>query len=180
MKKILFLSFIVITACNPKLQQKPLEVDVVESTSGEIIMLGEINLANLQTSSVTPWFKKEFDRVNINLKEAKELKPLTKDLKIFVFMGTWCEDSQRELPLFFKMLTAMNFDQEHLKMFAMSEEKSTPSNFEQGLEINYIPTIIFFKNGREINRFVEFPIETLESDIKKIISGATYKNSYAL
>ena len=180
MKKILFLSFIVITACNPKPQQKPLEVDNVESTSGEIILLGEINLANLQTSIVTPWFNKEFDRVNINLQEAKDLKPLAKDLKIFVFMGTWCEDSQRELPPFFKMLTAMNFDQEHLKMFAMSEEKSTPSNFEQGLEINYIPTIIFFKNGREINRFVELPIENLESDIKKIISGADYKNSYAL
>ena len=32
----------------------------------------------------------------------------------------------------------------------------------------------------EINRFVEFPVETLESDIQKIISGAAYTNSYAL
>ncbi len=180
MNKILFLSCIIITACNPKYQQKPLEVNEVLSKGGETILLGEINLANLQTSSITPWFNEEFDRVNINSQVAKDLKPFTKELKILVFMGTWCDDSKRELPPFFKMLLAMNFDQEHLKMFAMSEEKSTPSNFEQGLEINYIPTIIFFKNGKEINRFVELPVETLESDIQKIISGAAYKNSYAL
>ena len=180
MKKILFLSYIIIIACNSKSQQKPLEVNEVKSTSGEIILLGEINLANLQTSRVTPWFNKEFDRVNINYKKAKDLKPFTEGLKILVFMGTWCDDSHRELPPFFKMLLAMNFDQKHLKIFAMSEEKSTPSNFEQGFEINNIPTIIFFKNGKEINRFVEFPVETLESDIQKIISGAPYINSYAL
>ena len=90
MKKILFLSYIIIIACNSKSQQKPLEVNEVKSTSGEIILLGEINLANLQTSRVTPWFNKEFDRVNINSQEAKDLKPFTKGLKILVFMGTWC------------------------------------------------------------------------------------------
>ena len=178
MKKILFLSYIIIIACNSKSQQKPLEVNEVKSSSGEIILLGEINLANLQTSSVTPWFNDEFDRVNINSQVAKDLKPFANDLEIFVFMGTWCEDSQRELPPFFKMLMAMEFDQEHLKMFAMSEEKSTPSNFEQGLEINYIPTIIFFKNGKEINRFVEFPLNSLESDILKLIKGDHYTSSY--
>ena len=177
---MLFLSYIFIIACNSKSQQKPLKVNEVKSTSGEIILLGEINLANLQTSSLTPWFNEEFDRLNINFQEAKDLKPFTKGLNILVFMGTWCEDSHRELPPFFKMLLAMNFNQENLKMFAMSEEKRTPSNFEQGFEINNIPTIIFLKNGKEINRFVELPIETLESDIQKIISGAAYTNSYAL
>ena len=72
-------------------------------------------------------------------------------------------------PQFFKILTAMDFEQENLEMFAMSEEKNTPSNFEKGLKIYNVPTIIFFKNGKEINRFVESPVESLESDIKKII-----------
>ena len=30
----------------------------------------------------------------------------------------------------------------------------------------------FFKNGNEINRFVEFPVNSLESDITKIIKGS--------
>ena len=73
MKKILFLSYIIITACNSKSKQLPLEVNEVKSTSGEIILLGEINLANLQTSSCHPWFNYEFDRVNININKAKDL-----------------------------------------------------------------------------------------------------------
>ena len=35
------------------------------------------------------------------------------------------------------------------------------------------------KNGKEINRIVEFPVETLEKDIFKILSGQEYKNIYA-
>ena len=38
-------------------------------------------------------------------------------------MGTWCEDSQREIPHFFKLLQALEFDQKHVEMYAMSEEK---------------------------------------------------------
>ena len=180
MKKIFFLSFITIISCTLNQVQKPLNSSMVEATSGEIILLGKINLANLQTSKVTPWFNEEFNRVKIDFKMAKTLKPLTKNLKIKVFMGTWCSDSQRVLPQFFKILTAMDFEQENLEMFAMSEEKNTPSNFEKDLKIYNVPTIIFFKNGKEINRFVESPVESLESDIKKIIEGEVYNHSYTL
>jgi thiol-disulfide isomerase/thioredoxin len=180
MKIIIFLYCFAIIACSSKPKQKPFDVDEIEVTSGEIILLGEINLANLQTSNVTPWFNEEFDRVTIDTLKVKDLKPFTKDLKIKIFMGSWCDDSKRELPPFFKILVSMDFDQNHLQMFAMSEEKTTPSNFEKGLEIYNVPTIIFFKNGEEINRFVELPVENLESDIKKIITGAAYAHSYAL
>ena len=93
-------------------------------------------------------------------------------------MGTWCEDSQREIPHFFKLLQALEFDQKHLEMYAMSEEKTTPENYEKGWEIYNVPTIIFLKNGNEINRFVEFPVNSLESDITKIIKGESYTHSY--
>ena len=167
MKKIFLLSYITIISCTINQVQKPLNSSMVEATSGEIILLGKINLANLQTSKVTPWFNEEFNRVKIDFKMAKTLKPFTKNLKIKVFMGTWCLDSQRVLPQFFKIL-------------AMSEEKNTPSNFEKGIKIYNVPTIIFFKNGKEINRFVESPVESLESDIKKIIEGEVYNHSYTL
>ena len=135
-------------------------------------------MSNLRTSPITPWFDQEYDRINTDPNWIKEIKPFLKGLKIKVFMGTWCEDSQRELPHFFKLLNALEFDQNHLKMYAMSEEKTTPSNFEKDLDIYNIPTIIFFKDGNEMNRFVEFPLNSLESDIEKIVKGAAYSHSY--
>ena len=61
----------------------------------------------------------------------------------------------------------------------MTEEKTTPDNLEKDLDIFNIPTYIFKKNGKEINRIVEFPVETLEKDVLKILSGQEYKNIYA-
>ena len=159
-------------------QQKPLSATPVKATSGEMILLGPINVSNLRTSPITPWFDQEYDRINTDSNWIKEIKPFLKGLKIKVFMGTWCEDSQRELPHFFKLLNALEFDQNHLKMYAMSEEKTTPRNFEKDLDIYNIPTIIFYKDGNEMNRFVEFPLNSLESDIEKILKGAAYSHSY--
>tara|TARA_A100001015_G_scaffold321092_1_gene450076 strand:- start:2235 stop:2774 length:540 start_codon:yes stop_codon:yes gene_type:complete len=159
-------------------QQKPLSATPVKATSGKMILLGPINVSNLRTSPITPWFDQEYDRINTDPNWIKEIKPFLKGLKIKVFMGTWCEDSKRELPHFIKLLNALEFDQNHLKMYAMSEEKTTPRNFEKDLDIYNIPTIIFFKDGNEMNRFVEFPLISLESDIEKIVKGAAYSHSY--
>ena len=51
--------------------------------------------------------------------------------------------------------------------------------YEEKMNLNRVPTIIFYKNGKEVNRFVEFAQESLEEDIAKIVSGKDYKNSYA-
>jgi hypothetical protein len=39
--------------------------------------------------------------------------------------------------------------------------------------------LIFAKNGKEMNRIVEFPIQTLELDMLEILKGNDYKNAYA-
>ena len=178
MKNIFFTGLIILlTGCSSK-QQKPLPMKSVKATSGEMILLGKINKANLQVSTLTPWFNQDYQRISIDAKWSENVKPYLKGLRVKIFMGTWCEDSQRQIPHFFKLLESLEFDQNHIEMYAMSEEKSTPENFEKGWEIFNIPTIIFLKDGIEINRFVEFPVISLESDIKKIIKGKHYNHSY--
>ena len=93
-------------------------------------------------------------------------------------MGTWCDDSHREIPHFLKILDALNFNPNNIKIYVMSEEKTTPENWEKGLEIFNVPTLIFYKNNIEINRIVEFPKTTLESDVEKILKGESYSHSY--
>ena len=94
-------------------------------------------------------------------------------------MGTWCSDSRRDSPAFFKLMDFLKIKENKLELIAMTLEKTTPNNLEKGLEIYNIPTFIFKKNGKEINRIVEFPIETIEKDIYNILSGKEYKNAYA-
>ena len=64
-------------------------------------------------------------------------------------------------------------------MVAVTHDKDTPNNLEEGYELEYVPTIIFFKDGAEINRIVEYTQESLEKDMLTILSGKPYKHAYA-
>ena len=44
--------------------------------------------------------------------------------------------------------------------------------------ITNTPTIIFNLDNIEVNRIVEFPMESLESDILKILNDEDYKHVY--
>ena len=93
-------------------------------------------------------------------------------------MGTWCEDSQRETPNFIKILKQVDFDFNNLELITVNREKITPQGLENGLNITNVPTFIFYKDGKEINRIVEFPIESLEEDMINILTNKDYKHAY--
>ena len=94
-------------------------------------------------------------------------------------MGTWCEDSQREIPHFYTILDAAGFDDDNLELVTVTHEKDTPQEYEKGLNIEYVPTLIFYRDGEELGRFVEYAQDTLENDILAIVSGEEYKHAYA-
>jgi len=57
--------------------------------------------------------------------------------------------------------------------------KNSPTGEERGLNIIRVPTMLFYKNGKEVNRIVESPIESLEEDMAQILSGQPYTPNYA-
>ena len=97
---------------------------------------------------------------------------------IKVFMGTWCSDSQREVVALYKILKETEFDISKLEVIALSQEKDTPNHLEKGFNIEYVPTIIFYKNEIEIGRYVELAQDTLEKDMLAILNETGYKHSY--
>ncbi len=125
-----------------------------------------------------PWFHDNYIDYALDQDIAKNIKKHSKGIHIKAFMGTWCGDSQELVPVFYKLLDEINFDQNNLSMIAVNREKKTPDNLQEGLNITNVPTFIFYKNDKEIGRFVEFPRESLEKDMLKIVSGKSYKHSY--
>ncbi|UMB52792.1 thioredoxin family protein [Lutibacter sp. A64] len=124
------------------------------------------------------WFQFNSENYELNTETIEALKPLLKDVTIKAFMGTWCGDSQEQTPVFYKILDATNFNYKNLKLVALDRSKKTPDNLQEGFNIVRVPTFIFYRNGEEIGRFVEYPRETVEEDMFKIVSGAGYKHSY--
>ena len=112
------------------------------------------------------------------------IKPLLDGVRIKIFMGTWCSDSQREIPRFFKLLDALKYPTDKVTLIAVDRQKTTPENFEKGLNIERVPTFVFYRDAsdadtNELGRIVEYPMESLQDDMIKILSGVPYRHAYA-
>ena len=142
-------------------------------------LLGMKKRAALEAAPYNAWFTPNYETYNIDQDIAKQLKPLLKNISITVFMGTWCGDSKEQTPPFYKILDAVDYNEKNLRLITVSRAKTTPEKYEDGLDIIKVPTFIFYKNGKELNRIVEYPVESLEKDMLAILNGKAYKHAYA-
>ena len=166
----IFILFL-LSSCSPKIQPGA----TVDSNG---YMVGLAQKSDFEKAPFSEWFNQEYNAYTTDAQVVNEIKPLLKGVKIKAVMGTWCGDSRREVPAFYKILDQCEFDYNNLEMITVDRTKKSPGNEQEGLEITNVPTFIFYKNGVEINRYVEYPRETLEKDILKILKGEGYKHSY--
>lgn len=128
-------------------------------------------------------FQSGFDNYKADETLTTLLKEKLADYQIKLFLGTWCGDSKRETPKFIKILDTADFPMEQLEIIALDHRKgrykTSPSGEEKGLNIIKVPTIIFFRDGKEVNRIVESPLESLEEDMAQIIFQKGYTPNYA-
>ena len=172
MKKILLLAFVVIlSSCTA--QQK---ITAEKNKSGDLV--GFANKESFNQAPYNTWFNQKFDTYKPDAATISALKKELKGIKVKGFMGTWCGDSKRETPRFQKILEQAEFNLKNFELITVNRSKKTPDNLQEGLDIKRVPTFIFYKDGKEIGRYVEYARESLEKDILKIVSGQTYKHSY--
>lgn len=124
------------------------------------------------------WFNPRYEAYNPDEAIVKAIEENMEDVEVRAYMGTWCGDSKRETPKFYKLLDATNYDRDDLTMITVDRSKRKPEDLVSGYDIIRVPTFIFYRDGEEIGRYVERPRESLEKDILKIVSGQEYKHSY--
>lgn len=189
--RIFYLLFcLLLIACADQPSKKvpaPIESEIIQipdsllgkDWEGNKILVGKINLAQLRAFTSSDWYKNEYALYKVNQSVLAEIKPLLKDKKVSLIMGTWCEDSQREVPGMIKILTEAGYPTASMEIIAVDEDKTTLGKLEKAFDLFNVPTLIFSEDGTEINRIVEFPINSLEQDILAILRGEDYKNAYA-
>jgi len=154
----------------------------VKDNRGNLKLLGVIDKEGLTQTPFNGWFSKNYNSYLTNDKVVAKLKSTLKGYQITVFLGTWCGDSKREVPRFYNVLEAADFQEKNLKVIAVDNDtktyKQSPGGEEKGLNIHRVPTFIFYKDGKEVNRIVEYPKESLEKDMLKITTGENYRPNY--
>ena len=114
-------------------------------------------------------FKKHADDVNYTKQQLAALAQIEDDIQIKVFFGQWCHDSQREVPRLIQLFDKLNKDNFDVWYYALNGRKSDPQNQAEQHEIRRTPTIIVYRDGKEIARVLEFPEKDWPSDLSKIL-----------
>lgn len=155
-----------------------LNLRVPDEEDGGEMLLGRIDREGLEQEPFGTWFSENYEAHVMDTLTVEKIDTLLSEVKIKIYLGSWCEDSQREVPALYKILDHLDFDYSKMELIAMTHDKDTPQNFEEDMNIEYIPSIIFYKDGIEMDRIVEYTQITLEKDMETILSGEDYIHAY--
>jgi tetratricopeptide (TPR) repeat protein len=149
----------------------------------ELRILGPCSVKDLEQQPYSVWYKTNYDSYNPNAEIVSQLKKIRSEkFTVKVIFGSWCGDSKREVPKMMKVLSAIGFPEKNIQMIGVSDSvdlyKQSPRHEEKGLNIYRVGTFIVYKNNKEIGRIVEYPVESIERDLLKILSEQPYTPNY--
>lgn len=124
--------------------------------------LGDISQAELLERHEV--FKRNYDAYEVTA----GIDGLPPGLKVKILFGTWCHDSEREVPRMLKLLAASGVKEENISLISLDIRKEEPEGRARALDVRFTPTFIFFIGGTELGRIVEQPSKSLLENIKLI------------
>lgn len=142
----------------------------VDEKSGRNIMYGEINRHIFDIQEFKTWFDTQYTDYkpdSLALEHLKNNENIDK-VKIIVVLGSWCSDSRREVPRFYKILDEINFPEENLTVIAVDRTKSAKHKALKNISVEKVPTFYFFRDKKLAGEIIETPKISLEQDMVNI------------
>lgn len=168
MKHIIFLlsAIIFFSSCSLKKNKT-----IYNERTKKDILIGECNRKAFESTPFNEWFNPKFEGYQTNNSIIQKLKDSDniKNTEVLIVLGTWCGDSRRELPRFYKIIDELGFPESKVTLIAVDTKKKSENNLLNNIEFTRIPTFIFYRNKKEIGRIVESTVKTLEEEMFYII-----------
>ena len=113
-------------------------------------------------------FKRNYDAYEVPAGVAG----LPVDLEVKILFGTWCHDSEREVPRMLKLLGASGVKEENISLISLDIRKEEPEGRARALDVHFTPTFVFFSEGKELGRIIERPIVSLPHDLTALVEAS--------
>lgn len=143
----------------------------IDTVKNKKMLIGYCTREAFQDTAFKDWFDESYNSCQPDFEILDKLEGKLDDISITIVMGTWCSDSREQVPSFYKILDEINYPSEKVKLICVDRKKKGLSNEADDLNIELVPTIIFYRNGEEIGRIIETPQESLEKDLLGIVSN---------
>ena len=132
------------------------QFEVLTERPGEKTLKGIISREILQNDISFIWYAENLKGYAPNIVAVEGLKKNADSIQLVVFMGTWCEDSHNIIPKFYSLTDAAGFSKDRITMIGVDRSKKTLGHLAEAFNIKNVPTILIFKNGKEMGRVVEY------------------------
>ncbi|MGC8653938.1 MAG: thioredoxin family protein [Candidatus Kryptoniota bacterium] len=143
-----------------------------DSITGQNILIGRVTRKDFSDSS---WYVENYSLYNPTESLVRQIDSLFDGDSVTIYFGSWCSDSQMWVPMFLHIVdkTALKG---HVSFVALPRSRGWRRQLTDGLEIEKVPTFIFYQKGKEIGRIEEEPRGDLGSDVIEILrSGQRLK-----
>lgn len=145
---------------------------IYDEEAEQKILIGYSDTEGLLQEPFASWFVPENESYETDLSAFKEFNSeKLNDIHIIAVIATWCSDTRRQLPRFLKVLEDLDYNMHRLAMIAVDKTKENAGEFDiSELDIEYVPTFIFYEGKDELGRIIEKPETSIETDIINILS----------
>jgi hypothetical protein len=157
--KSLFLAFLMLVSVGCGSTERPLAQS--EPFTGVI--------SASQLIAEYPQFRASYQNYHPSAEELAAVRALT-GKSLIVLFGTWCHDSEREIPKLLKLLDLSGVKLHSLSLYGVNYNKQEPNNLHKIYNLKFSPTIVLLQGKNELGRVVEKPNVSWGEDLGNLIT----------
>ncbi|MCF8368198.1 MAG: thioredoxin family protein [Bacteroidales bacterium] len=132
-------------------------------------LTGLVSRDQLQSGKFGEYFSQNYKDYQPDNEIIQNLKNTIFTHKIQIIMATWCHDSQEQVPRFYKILDQLDYNTNFVEIICVDRNKEVSGYNLEALDIERVPTFIFYSDDAEKGRIIETPQTTLEFDSYSIL-----------
>lgn len=135
---------------------------------GNKVLVGQIDEQTLANDSAFMWFFTGVNRYRPDTAWTKYISFYRDSFDVVVFAGTWCPDTKRLLPQFYRVMMNSSYPVNRIKLYGLDHHLHGADAATQ-YDVDDVPTFIFLRQGQEIGRIKDRLQRTMEQDIVSIL-----------
>ena len=109
------------------------------------ILVGLGKRLDIEKEPYGEWFSEEYETYEMEFDLIEAAGDFLEGIGIETFMGTWCEDSRREVPRFYKILDELSWDDTAMRLIMLDRSKKSDLNIEKGKKYSPCTYLYFSK-----------------------------------
>jgi thiol-disulfide isomerase/thioredoxin len=142
----------------------------------EITLKGLLSRKVLESDTTFKWFKNNYALGMADASAVQAFQQRKDKIHVVIFGGTWCEDTQNLLPVFYRLADKSGLPDSSITLIGVDRNKQTLDNLSGAFNIVNVPTFIVMHDGKEIGRVVEYgKYGQIDKELGEIVNGLPQK-----